>query len=350
MRVAQQVMKMKIFLYEVRKLLTYKRIFIIVLALIIQVLIMFIPHQYEHDYSDEVYKKYIEQISGEYSYEKRDFIFDRADEINEIIYNHDDVITAYKRDEISLDEFESLNFAYYKALAEEPTVEYLKQKCNYFDELGRGVFFYDTNWTEFFSGTSYNYIVALVIICLTIPVFTSEYQSNSISMLLTTRYGRRKVCISKIITVAIVTFAIALTIYMLKYATFMCIKGSNASLGVENLIGYNNFPGISLLQYYVIDTVIKSVSWVVAALFICAVSVLVKSTVFSFFISFIFVVCPYFMAQFFSGDWFAYVFSANQLGGMYTRDLNPTLLITSYLIKSAIYTAFSIRMWERRLR
>ena len=339
---------MKILLYEVRKLFLSKRSFIIICAFILQIAIMFIPHKYDIEYSDEVYKKYTEQIKGEYTEQKRDFILDRYDEISEIINSYDGIVSAYKRDEISLEEFDNYNFTYHIALAEESTVEHLIEKCNYFDELGRGVFFYDTSWTDFFSTSGYNYIVALTIILLTVPAFTNEYHSNAIAMLLTTRNGRRKVCISKIIIVAIAAFAIAFTIYMLKLAAFMYIKGDNANLGVENLIGYNYLPNISLKQYYLIDTVIKSASWVVASLFICAISVLAKNTVFSLFISFIFVVFPYYIAHLFNGGWFKYVFTANQLGEMYAHDLKLTLLIILYITKSTAYSIFCVRGWEHK--
>lgn len=337
---------MKIFLYEIRKLIMSKRFLIIIGAFLIQIAIMFIPQSYEHEYSDEVYKKYINQISGEYTDEKRGFIFNRADEINGIIANHEDVISAYKRNDITLDEFETHNFAYNKALTEQTTVEHLMQKCFYFDGIGRGVFFYDTSWVDFFSNSGYSYIIALVVICLIMPVFDSEYQSNAVSMLLTTRHGKRKICISKLITVALTTFLIAFAIYMLQYATFMFIRGDNAGLGVENLMGYSSFSEISLKRYYINDTLIKSVSWVVAALFICAVSVIARNTVFSFFISFIFIVCPYFISHFFYGNWFGYIFSANQLGQMYTENLNLALLVIAYMIKSTAYSLFCIRKWE----
>ena len=139
------------------------------------------------------------------------------------------------------------------------------------------------------------------------PVFDNEYQSNAVSMLLTTRHGKKNVCISKLITVALTTFIIAFAIYMLQYVIFMFIMGDSASLGVENLMGYSGFSEISLERYYIYDTLIKSVSWVVVALFICAVCVLVKNTVFSFFLSFIFIVCPYFISHFFNSNWFGYV-------------------------------------------
>ena len=132
---------MKILLYEFRKLLYSKRYLIIIIAVLMQILLMLVPKNFEHEYSDELYKNYMEQIGGEYTEEKRDIILDRYYEINQTINEHENMITAYKQNTILLDEFEAHNSDYNRALAELSTIEYLVQKCSYFDEIGGGIFF-----------------------------------------------------------------------------------------------------------------------------------------------------------------------------------------------------------------
>ena len=265
-----------------------------------QILLMLVPKNFEHEYSDELYKNYMEQIGGEYTEEKRDIILDRYYEINQTINEHENMITAYKQNTILLDEFEAHNSDYNRALAELSTIEYLVQKCSYFDEIGGGIFFYDTPWIDFFANSGFNYIVALTIICLIIPVFDSEYQSETAAMLLTSKYGKNNVCISKLIMVIVLAFVVALALYMVQYATFVLhIKADHSDLDIKNLMGYKAFSGDSLKQYYINDALIKSISCLTAALFICAVSIFAKNTVFTFFISFVFIVCPYFISVFF---------------------------------------------------
>ena len=112
-------------------------------------------------------------------------------------------------------------------------------------------------------------------------------------------------------------------------------------------MGYKAFSGDSLKQYYINDALIKSISCLTAALFICAVSIFAKNTVFTFFISFVFIVCPYFISVFFHGSWFEYAFTANQLGAMYSEDLNIYALSVTYILKASLYSGFCIRKWGK---
>jgi ABC-type transport system involved in multi-copper enzyme maturation permease subunit len=320
---------MKIILYEFRKLIYSKRSLIIIAAVLMQILLILVPRNFEHEYSDEIYINYMKQLEGEYTEEKRNIILNRYYEINQTINEHENMITAYKQNTILLDEFEAHNSDFNRALAELSTIEYLMQKCSYFDEIGEGVFFYDTPWIDFFTNSGFNYIVALTIICLIIPVFDSEYQSEAAAMLLTSKYGKNYVCISKLIMVIVLAFAVALALYIVQYVTFVLhIKADHSDLDIKNLMGYKAFSGDSLKQYYMNDAVIKSFSCAAAALFICAVSIFAKNTVFTFFISFVFIVCPYFISSFFRGSWFEYAFAANQLGAMYSEDLNIMLYLS----------------------
>lgn len=236
---------MKIILYEFRKLIYSKRSLIIIAAVLMQILLILVPRNFEHEYSDEIYINYMKQLEGEYTEEKRNIILNRYYEINQTINEHENMITAYKQNTILLDEFEAHNSDFNRALAELSTIEYLMQKCSYFDEIGEGVFFYDTPWIDFFTNSGFNYIVALTIICLIIPVFDSEYQSEAAAMLLTSKYGKNYVCISKLIMVIVLAFAVALALYIVQYVTFVLhIKADHSDLDIKNLMGTKRFLAI----------------------------------------------------------------------------------------------------------
>lgn len=134
---------MKLFIYELRKILTFKTFLLIIAAFIAQIIASLIPHVYEHSYSTEVYKNYIAELEGEYTQAKRSTLEQRYVEINNLILEHDNIGSAYLRDEISIEEFEKHNFDYNKAKAERSTVEYLLQKCDHFGSLnGDALFFF----------------------------------------------------------------------------------------------------------------------------------------------------------------------------------------------------------------
>ncbi len=337
---------MNLLLYEFRKAFNLKYLCVIIVAVLIQIVVGLIPRNYERSYSDTIYKAYMEELGGEYTEEKYSLVLERYDEICKVMAEHEDVITAYKQNEITLDAFDEHNFQYNKALAEQATVEYILQKCEYYQSRGEGVFFYDTDWVDFFSSSGYNYIAALVIICLIIPVFEQEYRSEAVAMLLTARNGRSKICTAKLLSAGVIAFAQSMLLSFTKYTVFMLRYGDNAHLSVENLLGYSGFSGVSLWQYFWNDALLKSVSWVIAALFICVVVTFTKNAVFAFFISFVMLVCPYFVSGFFGGEWFGAVFVANQLGGMYSVTLNIPILFIAYLLKALAYSLLSMKKWN----
>lgn len=50
---------------------------------------------------------------------------------------------------------------------------------------------------------------------------------------------------------------------------------------------------------------------------------------------------------FFRGSWFEYAFAANQLGAMYSEDLNIYALSVTYILKASLYSGFCIRKWGK---
>lgn len=338
---------MNLLFYEFRKAFDSKRFYVIIAAVLMQILVAFIPQNYEMGYSDTIYKNYMKELSGEYTEEKHSIVLERYAAICNIIAEHDDIIIAYKQNKITLEELDEHNFQYNKALAEQSTVEYILHKCSYYENRGEGVFFYDTDWVDFFSRTGYSYITALVVICLIIPIFEHEYKSDAVVMLLTTRYGRNKLCTAKLFCAGIIAFAVSLLLSLTKYTVFMLNNGDNADLSVENLLGYDGFSTISLEQYFWNDALLKSVSWFVAALFICMVCTFAKNAVFAFFISFVMLVCPYFISGFFKNEWFGTVFVAYQFGGMYSQRLNIPILMIAYSSKTLVYSLSCMKNWSR---
>ncbi len=340
---------MRLLRYEFYKIFDLKRFCLIVLAVLIQIVTAMTPRTYVRDYSEKVYRTYMEELAGEYTEEKHNLVLERYDEICCIVAEHDDVISAYKRDEITLEAFDEHNFEYNKALSEMSTVEYILQKCDYYKSRGEGVFFYDVDWGDFLGRAGYNYITALVVLCLVIPIFENEYKSEAVAMLLTTKKGRNKVCVAKIFLAGTVATAVSLLLSMTKYVGFAWNNGEYAEMGVGNLLGYGGFPNISLEQYYWNDTVIKASTWLIAAMFICVVNTYVRNAVFAFFISFVMLVCPYFISELVNGKWVGMVFLSGQLGGMYSDTLNITVLTLIYLFKGVVYSVMCMKKWSKAI-
>jgi len=337
---------MYLLLCELKKTITIKNLILIVTAVIIQIVITMLPHSSNQPYSIDVYKKYVLELNGKYTDEKKDMIFNRQREIDDIIASYDDISSNYKRDQITLDEFEKYNIEYKKALAEKETVDYLVEKCLYFDEIESDTyFFYDTEWLNYFSRSHYNYIVAILLFLLIIPIFDNEYSSNSKSVIATTVNGYITVCLYKLVAVTIVSVTVSIIIYSTDYITFLLSTKSSDSFEIQSIIGYSGFMGTTIRQYCVNDILVKTVSWIICALLICVISNLIRETAFTFFFCFVILIFPSFMADHITWINSHYVILSLQINMMYTADTSISILTMIYLIKAIIYSFSCVWLW-----
>lgn len=82
---------------------------------------------------------------------------------------------------------------------------------------------------------------------------------------------------------------------MLKYIVFIYSSGTSSDIEIKNLLGYSGSGNISLAQYYLIDPLIKSATWIVGSVFICVISNVIRNTILHpFFHLFVLCVLHYF--------------------------------------------------------
>ncbi len=93
-------------------------------------------------------------------------------------------------------------------------------------------------------------VIALVV-CITLaPIFSSEYQTGADAILLSTKYGRSKLIVAKIVSSFLLTSVIyVLGMFILTFVTFLIYGsgGAGCSLQVLNFLAPAN---VNLLQTY----------------------------------------------------------------------------------------------------
>ncbi len=338
---------MKLLLFEYKKLLTARTFVIFAAALLVQFGLLFIPSVNKRGYSPEIYKKYLSMLGGEFTEEKYFSIKARNDEIAEIIAVHDETVTAYRNGELSLEAFDEHNFSYAKAVSEQQTVGFLMQKSDYFKAIGgECVYFYDTDWDNFLSGSGFNFIAAFAVIFITIPIFCSEFQSNARSMLFTSLKGTTKLCVCKIIVAVTAAFLAAMSIFLVRFLGFCFLHGDFGDWQIRNIMDHSAYGSLTIRGFYFLDSIIKSAVWAVGAILICAFSCLTQSSLFTVFFSTVLIVCPVLFPVISEGI-FSYVFLGTGLSRGYSADLNITLLAAVLLVKSIIYLFIVNAGWRR---
>lgn len=338
-----------ILLFELKKALFNKK-GIIILAICLQVIFSLIPQNVEHSYSPEVYRRYVDTYGGKYTKELYEIFAERKQEISDIIDCHESVILKYHNDELSLEEYERHNSEYNLALSEKSTIDYLLLKCEYYNGIHKETtLFYDTDWSDFLTSNSFDFIIAFTILLIIIPVFLNEYVTESRNTIVITSKGKQRTAHAKLVICIILSFAISFIMYGIKIVPLLIGQsGVYGEFPVYNLLGYPFKSDMSMLEYYMADSFIKSIEWSVLAAFICMLSVMIQNSVFVWFIAFVFVVCPALLSGVLTNDMLGYVFSSFFLSKCYSVQTNLFLLLAINVGKFVLYITVTVRLWCSR--
>lgn len=340
---------MRILAFEIKKLFSPLKLLLIFLSLALGYAICFIPSADNLPYSKEIYKSYMNTLSGEYTQEKKELILEEYNSFCETIDMYDEIQTDYKENRITLEDFDEYNLEYNSALSKISTVEYLITKCEYFDSIkGECEFFYDTDCLDFLDSLGLSYPAAIVIIFFAIAVFCPEFQSGSYSVVLTTQNGRAKTCAIKLTLTFILAFIISFSFCMVEYIAFLPKITSFAGMPIKNIIGYSGFDNLTIWQYFLLNTLKQSFSWSVSAVYISLISNITKSSIFTAFISFVTIACISMLMNTAASD-LQYLLLAGGISNKLTCDFNVIKLSAILLVKLAIYSIASIALWNKRM-
>lgn len=340
---------MKLFLAELKKMLISNfGLSIILFALVLQAVISFLPTYPEYPYSLEVYKDYTSRLEGKFTEEKANDIGLRLDEINDIIGQYQQKKADYVNGTLSLEEYSDYTYNYNLAVSEKQTVEYLAEKSDYWESaegFDKEIFF-DTHWQDFLNSNGFNFVLIIALLCITVPIFDKEFSSHSLNNILTSKRGKSFLCICKLSLAALTAFIFSLCMSMLQLGINIYQNGADfCDKALSNILNYSDFGDISIIEYFLTDSVIKAICLSMNAIAICLISVICKSTVFSFVFSFIYAIMPFLISNLFNSEVFNYIFSSTNLMAMYSNNLSISLLAVLLAIKAIIITLLINHIW-----
>lgn len=340
---------MRLFLAELKKvILSNHGLLIILFALILQTVISLLPLHIEHPYSLEVYRDYTSRLEGEFTEEKAKYISSRLEEINEIIGQYQKKKTDYVNGVLSLEEYSDYTFKCNLANLEKSTMEYLAKKVDYWEaseDFDKEIF-YDTEWQDFFDGIGFNFIELIVILCIIIPVFDKEFSTSSLSYILTSKRGKTFLCFCKISVAVILTFIFSVCMSMLQLGIKIYKNGIVFwDKSLCNILNYSGFGDLSIIEYFLTDAAIRAICLSMNSVVICLISVICKSTVFSFVFSFIYAIMPFLISNLYNSEVFYYIISSTNLMTMYSNDLNFSLFAILLAIKTMIFILLINCIW-----
>lgn len=336
----------KVFFAELKKLLKLQHILLIfTLAISARIVFCFVPTAHDHPYSDEVYKHYTTQLSGELTDEKMHFLDARLAEIQTLIADYDSMQQKYQSGEIDLEEYSDFTARHGIAKAEEKTVMYLCEKyaklneCSGFDKQ----VFCDTDWSDLFAENGYDYLMLIALLCIAVPAFDSEFSSGSFAQILTSKRGRTQTAFAKLFAVTLAVFVLSLLMSAARLGVFAYKHGLDFSdKPAGNLLLTDSLGEKTLLGYFVTDALLKALAFVFYALAACTISTACKNVTFSFALSFLVCVTPLFVLN----DSGNVLICASVLKSMY-GGLSTFMFALMLFIKSAAVCFVSLILWRK---
>ena len=289
----------KVFAAELKKQLKLQHVLLIfVLAISARIVVCFVPTAHGHPYSDDVYKRYTTQLSGELTDEKMRFLDARLAEIQTLIADYDSMQQKYQSGKIGLGEYSDFTSRHGIAKAEEKTVMYLCVKFAKLSECSdfeREVFC-DTDWADLFAENGYDYIMLIALLCIAVPAFDTEFSSGSYAQIATSKRGRSQTAFAKLMAVALAVFVLSMLMSVARFGVFAYQHGLDFSeKAAGNVLLTDSLGKTTLFSYFVTDALLKALAFVFYALAACTISTACKNVTFSFTLSFLVCVTPLFV-------------------------------------------------------
>lgn len=290
-------MKNSMFIAECRKLfLSNKGIWLLLCALVVQVLICFTAGERMHPYGRYKYEQYTTKYYGEYSEETYRSLVSIKDSMQRSLQKHEAMEADYFNGLLSKDEYAAHISEYNKALADIETVNYLVEKCLYFQRTNgyEPFVFFDTNWSELLSHESeFSIVLFLMVLLIAVPAFDREYQNDVHRLIRTTKNGTRTVYMGKIVSTLLTTLLATYLLHLVWLGVHICRYGMDyGEKSVACIMGYDGVASLSVWQYILLEGIFRSLAWCVLAMTFCIITLLVKNTVASYFFALLIGVGP----------------------------------------------------------
>lgn len=224
-------MKVKLMLYELYKVLfSYKVILLTIVILIIKtVVVCILPElrDYRINLSGNQYRRVLEELAGETSAEKEQYIFEMHQSYQSVLEKYNDNMNLYlsgRMDEKAWNEYSN---EYSEALLYSNAYSIFNDKARDFASFREAYklplqgYFYDYGWNSIFTYMSFpDPILCIYAIILGIQFFCPEFSSGAIQIALTAKNGRRPWFISKLISILALLLSTALINMVIEIAVF----------------------------------------------------------------------------------------------------------------------------------
>lgn len=256
------------------------------LLLLVKCYVSYLEFKPNHTFTDAAYHGYMTELQGPITDEKREWIKNERIYIESILERSYEVDAAYQNLELSLAEYQEFIEQREYATSRQDLFRTIENHVKYIDEMCRNGyeawFVYDTGWTTLIF-SDFDWTLYAVILLISVGSFASEYDSKSstggfVQILRTTKYGRHKTYISKILAGAILS--VILTIvwnlidFLWLYISYDLPLWNAPIHSIEALGGLKQ--DMSIYQYLMCFYAIRIIAGIIFGTLVCSLSGILK--------------------------------------------------------------------------
>lgn len=268
-----------------------------------------------------VYKEYINRFQGDLTDEKIEAVEKIKEEAEQIFEQKQVLDENYKNAVISLDEYESRRIVLNENQSK-------LEGVNAFLEVYNSAMLNDlqvmdaTVWTVLLSDDSIDIFAVTLVILLVILLCVYDRENGMDYIKSATPNGKKRLWLTQAFIIVSLSFFIGVIISVLKYSVAdICYGLSGHSFKIQNIDGFeSSTKNLTVFSLYIVESLLKTFGLIYLALFTYTIGILVNSSLYTVFFSFVIVYLP------------AYTFEKKQL--LYLLPFPSALMTPSGWFKS----------------
>lgn len=285
---------------ELKKVLIKQRGFLIILIMIILKVIFTISSGYDSlyiiDQNQQGYASYIEQYKGKLTLAKQKEIETEYYAVIHATSELEELSRRFIKGEIDKKKYEELSRKNYEREKNREVFDVVYNQYIYVNEEPNKRYIMDTRgWSSLLSHTSIDFFLILCMILVFTPLFCYEFESGMDVLLLSSKKGKYKATIYKLLG----AFALGVLLTILfSFLEYICIDRmvglQNGDYPLKSLDFFKSSEyDISLNQAFLITIMNRTLGSLILALMISIIGILSKKTIITLFTSSVLAFLPY---------------------------------------------------------
>lgn len=296
------------FRVELLRLFCNKKIYIMLLIAIICEVIVSLPSEADvpDGFNSDIYRYYIGSLEGEFSEKKYEWIANEYNRLKELIENEKEYEDQYKNDEISGEEYRQIVKDIKSAYTRIDTVAYIVDKSDRFlESKGSPEYFYDIAINDYILNMSMDFILIIILIILIVPVYTEEYSCNTVFMVRSSGYGRKRLFGVRCAVTVVISAIVGIVFPIVEFVTRCIIYDmGNLSAEISSISSLQQIDlEMSIRIYILITFLVRCFYTIVSGLVIMMISTIVHNNIAIMSTACMVIIIPYFMDKFINADW-----------------------------------------------